>query len=154
MLQFTTNDEKKSYVLKIEKEKSLEVKLEQDIQFVSNEDNQEDRHFQEMKNKEVIEDLKNDPILPKINSSEEYTNNKPFNNLKIKKELEHEASIDCRTKASTKTASDPNFLEEFYNNSRLHLISTLGAEYKQLVNQLREKSNGKFPGLERLLPKG
>lgn len=55
-----------------------------------------------------------------------------------------------RSRASTKTASDPNFLEEFYNNSRLHLISTLGAEYKQLVNQLREKSDGKFPGQEKL----
>lgn len=59
-----------------------------------------------------------------------------------------------KTRASTKTASDPTFLEEFYNNSRLHLISTLGAEYKQLVNQLREKSVGKFPGLEKLKAKG
>ncbi|XP_072383055.1 DNA repair protein Rev1 [Diabrotica undecimpunctata] len=51
----------------------------------------------------------------------------------------------------TKTASDPNFLEEFYNNSRLHLISTLGAEFKHLVGQMRESSDGKFPGLEKLI---
>uniref|UniRef100_A0A6P7GAB9 DNA repair protein REV1 n=1 Tax=Diabrotica virgifera virgifera TaxID=50390 RepID=A0A6P7GAB9_DIAVI len=51
----------------------------------------------------------------------------------------------------TKTASDPNFLEEFYNNSRLHLISTLGAEFKHLVGQMRELSDGKFPGLEKLI---
>lgn len=52
---------------------------------------------------------------------------------------------------STKTASDPKFLEEFYSNSRLHLISTLGAEFKQLVSKLREGSNGKFPGREKLI---
>lgn len=51
----------------------------------------------------------------------------------------------------TKTASDPKFLEEFYSNSRLHLISTLGAEFKQLVGHLREKSDGMFPGRERLI---
>lgn len=54
-------------------------------------------------------------------------------------------------KLATKTASDPNFLEEFYNNSRLHLISTLGAEFKQLVGQMRDASDGKFPGTEKLL---
>ncbi|XP_076256420.1 rev1 DNA directed polymerase isoform X2 [Rhynchophorus ferrugineus] len=51
----------------------------------------------------------------------------------------------------TKTASDPKFIEEFYNNSRLHLIATLGAEFKLLVGSLREKSNGKFPGKEKLI---
>ncbi|KAG5864710.1 hypothetical protein JTB14_028543 [Gonioctena quinquepunctata] len=50
-----------------------------------------------------------------------------------------------------KTASDPKFLEEFYNNSRLHLISTLGAEYKQMIGEMRLKSNGQFPGKEKLL---
>lgn len=59
-----------------------------------------------------------------------------------------------RTKGLTKTSADPSFLKEFYNNSRLHLISTLGAEYKQLVNQLREKSNGTFLGMEKIIPKG
>ncbi|GJQ78066.1 Rev1 [Trypoxylus dichotomus] len=51
----------------------------------------------------------------------------------------------------SKTATDPEFLSDFYNNSRLHLISTLGAEFKQLVNKLREESKGVFPGLERLI---
>lgn len=54
-------------------------------------------------------------------------------------------------KRPTKTASDPNFLEEFYNNSRLHLISTLGAEFKQLVGQMREKSDGVFLGKDKLI---
>nr|XP_022907098.1 DNA repair protein REV1 [Onthophagus taurus] len=52
---------------------------------------------------------------------------------------------------NTKTANDPEFLAEFYNNSRLHLISTLGAEFKQFVNELREKSIGNFPGLNKLM---
>ncbi|XP_059062944.1 DNA repair protein Rev1 isoform X2 [Achroia grisella] len=45
----------------------------------------------------------------------------------------------------TKTAADPNFISEFYNNSRLHHISQLGACFKQYVNDLREKSNFLFP---------
>lgn len=53
--------------------------------------------------------------------------------------------------SKTKTASDPNFLEEFYNNSRLHLISTLGAEFKQLISDLRDKPERNFPGREKLL---
>ncbi|KAK5638274.1 hypothetical protein RI129_012569 [Pyrocoelia pectoralis] len=74
---------------------------------------------------------------------------------------DRQPKLDCVTftkpqTIKTLTAADPGFLSEFYNNSRLHLISTLGAEYKQLVNQLREKSNGLYPGRERLktLPKG
>ncbi|XP_060534356.1 DNA repair protein REV1 [Cylas formicarius] len=49
-----------------------------------------------------------------------------------------------------KTASDPKFLEEFYSNSRLHLIATLGAEFKHLVARLREKTVGKFPARDKL----
>lgn len=44
-----------------------------------------------------------------------------------------------------KTAVDPNFITEFYNNSRLHHISQLGAMFKQHVNDLRENSNLTFP---------
>lgn len=54
---------------------------------------------------------------------------------------------------STLTAADPKFLEEFYSNSRLHLISTLGAEFKQLVKQMRERTNKDFPGKETLIKK-
>lgn len=54
-------------------------------------------------------------------------------------------------KSPTKTASDANFLSEFYNNSRLHLISTLGVEFKQLVTSWREKSDGVFIGKMKLL---
>ncbi|KAJ8980821.1 hypothetical protein NQ317_000554 [Molorchus minor] len=59
--------------------------------------------------------------------------------------------FDQIRRGPTKTAADPKFLEEFYNNSRLHLISTLGAEFKQLIVQMREKSDGKFPGREDLI---
>lgn len=51
----------------------------------------------------------------------------------------------------TLTAADPRFLGEFYSNSRLHLISTLGAELKQLVRQMREKKNWQFTGKEKLI---
>ncbi|KPI92454.1 DNA repair protein REV1 [Papilio xuthus] len=44
-----------------------------------------------------------------------------------------------------KTAVDPNFISEFYNNSRLHHISQLGAFFKQHVNDLRDASDFSFP---------
>ncbi|CAH1636778.1 unnamed protein product [Spodoptera littoralis] len=49
-----------------------------------------------------------------------------------------------------KTAADPNFISEFYNKSRLHHISQLGASFKQHVNDLRENSNFLFPAREDL----
>lgn len=57
---------------------------------------------------------------------------------------------ESHSSKSALTAKDPEFISEFYNNSRLHLIATLGAEFKQLVSTLREKSQGKFPGLDEL----
>lgn len=51
---------------------------------------------------------------------------------------------------STKTAADPNFISEFYNNSRLHHISQLGAYFKQHVNDLRENSDFNFPARVKL----
>lgn len=51
---------------------------------------------------------------------------------------------------STKTAADPNFISEFYNNSRLHHISQLGACFKQYVNDIRENSNFIFPARKQL----
>ncbi|XP_020807605.1 DNA repair protein REV1 [Drosophila serrata] len=45
-----------------------------------------------------------------------------------------------------RTASDPRFLSEFYKNSRLHHIATLGAGFKQYVCELRQANANKgFP---------
>ena len=52
--------------------------------------------------------------------------------------------------AFAKDASDANFLGEFYSNSRLHHISSMGASFKRYVAELREKSDGSFPGREEL----
>lgn len=48
-------------------------------------------------------------------------------------------------------SKNSNFISEFYNNSRLHHIATMGATFKDYINELREKSKGNFPGLERLI---
>ncbi|XP_067658458.1 DNA repair protein REV1-like [Haliotis asinina] len=56
-------------------------------------------------------------------------------------------------KSSNKTmaqAGDSNFLSEFYTHSRLHHISTWGAEYRAYVNELQKQSDGLFPGRQRL----
>ncbi|XP_017030967.1 DNA repair protein Rev1 [Drosophila kikkawai] len=50
-----------------------------------------------------------------------------------------------------RTAADPRFLSEFYKNSRLHHIATLGAGFKQYVCELRQANAGKdFPMREAL----
>ena len=47
---------------------------------------------------------------------------------------------------------DENFLAEFYNNSRLHHISTMGANFKSYVADLRNNDSAfKFAGQEKLL---
>ncbi|XP_017484048.1 PREDICTED: DNA repair protein REV1 [Rhagoletis zephyria] len=42
-----------------------------------------------------------------------------------------------------RTAVDPKFLSEFYNNSRLHHIATLGAGFKQYISDLRDQQGSK-----------
>lgn len=43
-----------------------------------------------------------------------------------------------------------NFLSEFYTHSRLHHISTWGAEYKAFVNELQRTGDRSFPGRQKL----
>lgn len=47
-------------------------------------------------------------------------------------------------------AGDPNFVSEFYNNSRLHHLSTWGAEFRDYVNHLQSSGDTSFPGRTRL----
>lgn len=54
-------------------------------------------------------------------------------------------------KIATKNATDPGFLQEFFKKSRLHHIATLGAGFKQYVNDLRSTHSGGFPARTRLL---
>ncbi len=67
-----------------------------------------------------------------------------------------ETSVEGRTPSSSAgpgpgsvsalDANDSRFLGEFYSNSRLHHISTMGADFKRYVAELRERSDGFFPG--------
>jgi len=46
---------------------------------------------------------------------------------------------------------DPNFIAEFFKNSRLHLISQLGAEWKEYVRKLQEDAETReYPGRAKL----
>lgn len=72
-----------------------------------------------------------------------------FNNT-----LKQNANNFCQssnTKPSAQSTKNPEFLSTFYSNSRLHYISTMGTMFKDYVNELRDKSDGIFPGLERLI---
>ncbi|XP_032663618.1 DNA repair protein REV1 [Odontomachus brunneus] len=52
---------------------------------------------------------------------------------------------------NAQSTRDTEFLSAFYSNSRLHYIATMGTTFKDYVNELRDKSNGTFLGLERLI---
>ncbi|CAH1782812.1 unnamed protein product [Owenia fusiformis] len=56
--------------------------------------------------------------------------------------------------AQTKDSRNEGFIKEFYDNSRLHLISTLGAEFKDFVTKLHQTGEKVFPGRQRLLEHG
>lgn len=64
---------------------------------------------------------------------------------------EKNSDLNISKQTVTKTATDQEFLSEFYNNSRLHHISTMGAVFKQYVNDLRSNENHKFSGRDQLL---
>ncbi|XP_029651504.1 DNA repair protein REV1-like isoform X1 [Octopus sinensis] len=48
------------------------------------------------------------------------------------------------------TARDPNYLQQFYTNSRLHHLSTWKAEWKDYVNKLKSSNTKEFPGRQKL----
>ncbi|XP_047478383.1 DNA repair protein REV1-like [Penaeus chinensis] len=60
------------------------------------------------------------------------------------------ASRESPTKGHSMSTANPKFLSEFYNNSRLHHISTMGAIFKQYVNEIKRKGSS-FPGRKRLM---
>lgn len=81
--------------------------------------------------------IRNQDILsPQNESKKEHREDNPAKN-EVKKNM-------------ARTAVDPNFLSEFYNNSRLHHIATLGAGFKTHVSKLRESHNGLFPARDAL----
>ena len=51
---------------------------------------------------------------------------------------------------SVAKAGDERFVSQFYNNSRLHHLSTWGSEFKAYVAKLQEQENPTFPGREKL----
>ncbi len=66
-------------------------------------------------------------------------------------------SRNCTDKKVTKPgtgicakAGDANFVSEFYAHSRLHYLSTWGAEFREYVNQLQTKGGSSFPEREKL----
>lgn len=59
-------------------------------------------------------------------------------------------SIPSPSKGHPMSTANPGFLSEFYNNSRLHYISTMGATFKQYVTELQSQDAG-FPGRNGLM---
>ncbi|KAL6433885.1 hypothetical protein ACFW04_005835 [Cataglyphis niger] len=64
---------------------------------------------------------------------------------------QQEHSRTSNTRINAQSTRDAEFLSAFYSNSRLHYIATMGTTFKDYVNELRDKSDGVFPGLEHLI---
>lgn len=56
-------------------------------------------------------------------------------------------STSKKPAVDARRAGEDDFLANFYNRSRLHHISTMGAHFKRLVTEMRENSDGSFPGM-------
>ena len=62
-----------------------------------------------------------------------------------------EIDIQKSPNKKTRDAKDENFLGEFYNNSRLHLISSMKAYFRNYVTKLRNENKSMvFPEREKL----
>ena len=68
------------------------------------------------------------------------------------KEEEKPVQKDNKSNAPMKRAGESNFLAEFYSNSRLHHISTMGSTFKAYITELRKShvDSGGFPGRAKL----
>lgn len=113
--------------------------------------------------KTVQNDASNEKqIIPNMSSSDGQNNKSSSSLVSVKEqiykpedsqEVLKNSTIPSTSKSIThsiKTASEAGFLSEFYNNSRLHHISTMGTMFKQYINDLREKSKAEFSGIEKL----
>ncbi|CAD0197901.1 unnamed protein product [Chrysodeixis includens] len=102
-------------------------------------------------NKNLIENsniiFENEPSMQDVLPTESELDMKKSSNLHV------QTVSKAHSGPVTKTAADPNFIAEFYNNSRLHHISQLGACFKQHINDLRENSNFQFPARVQLKEK-
>lgn len=93
----------------------------------------------------ILQDLKvlNEQIRNSVCKSEEEPAQRPAI-------VQASSEVKSTSTKQALTAVDPNFLSEFYNNSRLHHIATLGAGFKSHISALREVSDGSFPGRTQL----
>ncbi|VDD91797.1 unnamed protein product [Enterobius vermicularis] len=60
------------------------------------------------------------------------------------------ALADSRSASARNAANDPNYINNFYQRSRLHLISTLAQEMRRFVLDLRQSPPEKFASRDRL----
>jgi len=95
---------------------------------------------------------KENALKPLSNSAGTLSNSK--SGISINNTIGNNNSINVPNGNSFTTIGrpqDPNFLTEFFKNSRLHHISQLGAEWKEYVRKLQEDAETRqFPGREKL----
>ena len=107
------------------------------------------------------EDLEERPLVP-LNGNESLAplkeaEEEDFNAAKEGCDSPSKSSVQASSNAAcspqkAKDARDSRFLGEFYSNSRLHHISSMGARAKEYVTSLREAkaSKDEFPARKRL----
>ena len=67
------------------------------------------------------------------------------------KDVSSESSVVKLPDSASCKAGNPNFVSEFYSNSRLHHLSTWGAEWRAYVLKLQTEGDSSFPGRQKLV---
>lgn len=106
-------------------------------------DRETERIHQPLSPSDYISDQSLTNMLPSINKHGEQTHVNP------PKTSASSGLLQDKGKSPAK-AGDPSFLFEFYSHSRLHHISTWGAELRAYVSKLQKESRGHFPGRDKL----
>lgn len=107
--------------------------------------------------KQVLDDAtaNNEVVIADRDQVEVETDGKSHNSVGAQTLASSTSSPSTSTAHSSTAHSDvplvANTVSEFYNNSRLHHISTWSSESKAYVNKLRQQTQCIFPGRDKLL---
>ncbi|ESP04544.1 hypothetical protein LOTGIDRAFT_170636 [Lottia gigantea] len=102
--------------------------------------------------------LKKDRIKSQYSESRSLDQSNSVSNLESPYKLDPSKALNVSNTGTSKghspakmaKAGDSNFLSEFYGNSRLHHLSTWGAEWKAYVTKLQSENSDNFPGRDKL----
>jgi DNA repair protein REV1 len=101
-------------------------------------------------NSDVVADVTSDAARQLLEETKLSSSNKSTAFQSNCRKEEKPVQRPAKSNAPMKRAGESNFLAEFYSNSRLHHISTMGSTFKAYITELRKSHAGSFPGCAKL----